>query len=89
MNLRFLALRLGNDVHRIRALDGYGYLSISISSQGSLRAPLSQIQSLCIKMEHHIWSAIAVHILIFITGTLLGLLSWVTLKKKKAPLPTS
>jgi len=35
-------------------------------------------------MEHRIWPSIAVDILIFIICALLGLLSWVTLKKKRA-----
>ena len=87
MNLCLLALLLGNRVHRILALDGYGSLSIRIPSQVSLHALLSQIQSLRIKMEHEICSAIAVYILVFIICALLGLSSWATLKKEKAPLP--
>jgi uncharacterized protein (TIRG00374 family) len=39
--------------------------------------------------EQAIATGFGVHILIFITSALLGLLSWVTLKKKKAPLRTS
>ena len=39
--------------------------------------------------EQAIATGFGVHILIFITCALLGLLSWVTLKKKKAPLRTS
>jgi uncharacterized protein (TIRG00374 family) len=39
--------------------------------------------------EKAIATGFGVHILIFITCALLGLLSWVTLKKKKAPLRTS
>jgi len=40
-------------------------------------------------MEHEIWSAIGVHTLVFVVWALLGLPGWVTLKKKKAPLPAS
>ena len=39
--------------------------------------------------EQAIATGLGVHILIFIICALLGLLSWVTLKKKKAPLPAS
>lgn len=39
--------------------------------------------------EQAIVTGFGVHILIFIACALLGLLSWVTLKKKKAPLPVS
>jgi len=39
--------------------------------------------------EQAIATGLGVHILIFIICALLGLLSWVTLKKKKAPLRTS
>jgi uncharacterized membrane protein YbhN (UPF0104 family) len=39
--------------------------------------------------EQAIATGLGVHILIFITCALLGLFSWVTLKKKKAPLPAS
>jgi uncharacterized protein (TIRG00374 family) len=39
--------------------------------------------------EQAIATGLGVHILIFIICALLGLFSWVTLKKKKAPLPAS